>query len=155
LSNLQSYKTVAPLSAGARFIRGFTRIGAVAVVVIVLIGVVVSYNIAKSEYNAKKATFDSADCVARKARAGYTFKAKYYNRFILDYEAAGCSEVGVFGQDVDAIIDIADRGEPSFIAQGLPLLGGGLLATGLCAVAAYLGFWAIGWLCAGFTRDPP
>ena len=28
-----------------------------------------------------------------------------------------------------------------------------IVYAGIIAVVAYLGFWCIGWLCAGFTRD--
>ena len=42
---------------------------------------------------------------------------------------------------------------PTFISAGGEWLGYGLITTGLCAIAAYVAFWAIGWLCAGFTRD--
>jgi hypothetical protein len=38
-------------------------------------------------------------------------------------------------------------------SEGASVLGSGLMISGLVAVAVYLGFWVIGWFCAGFTRD--
>ena len=82
-----------PLTAGARFIRGFTRIGAIAAVVVALSGIALSITFAVERYN-----------------------------------YADASEVA-------------------------SVLGWGLVITGCVAVVAYLTFWAMGWLCAGFTRD--
>jgi hypothetical protein len=38
-------------------------------------------------------------------------------------------------------------------SAGASVLGWGLVITGCVAIVAYFTFWAIGWLCAGFTRD--
>ena len=49
---------------------------------------------------------------------------------------------------------MADSPVPTFLtSEGASVLGWGLVITGLVAVVAYLAFWAVGWLCAGFTRD--
>jgi len=144
----------APLSAGARFIRGFTRIGAIAAVLVVLIGVATSITIAVSNYNSAEASYRSAKCIAGLARSGYRFPKKEYSSS-LDYSVGGCS--GYYHHSYSTISDvtaIADAPAPTFFTgDGPSVLGWGILITGLIAVAAYIAFWSIGWLCAGFTRD--
>ena len=156
MTDLQPHRhprPTAPLAAGARFIRGFTRIGAVFAVLVVLIGGSTSIVTAVSEYDAKRRTFDSATCVTRLVRQNYSFGTKSYSLSTLDYEAARCSEVGIYGKSAKEVVDIAVGPAPTFISAGGEWLGYGLITTGLCAIAAYVAFWAIGWLCAGFTRD--
>ena len=144
----------APLTAGARFIRGFTRIGAIAAVLVVLIGVPSSIGLAVSNYNSAEASYRSAKCIAGLAWSGYTFKKKYEYSSALDYSVGGCSGYHHSYSTISEVIAIADSTAPTFFTgDGPSTLGWGILITGLVAVAAYIVFWAIGWLCAGFTRD--
>jgi hypothetical protein len=131
-------KSNSPLSGGARFIRGFTRIGAAVAVLVALIGGSTSVFTAISEYDSKKRTFDSAICVTKLVRQNYSFGTKSYNRAALDYESAGCSEVGIYGKSAKEVVDIALGPEPTFINAGGSWLGWGLIITGALAVLAYL-----------------
>lgn len=143
----------APLSAGARFIRGFTRVGAIAAVLVVLIGVMTSIVGGVVSYGTVQDTHRSAQCVARLARSGYTFKKMEYSSS-LDYGEAGCRDYHLSYLSVSEVIAMADTPAPTFLTSDAASFSGwALLITGLVAVAAYLAFWAIGWLCAGFTRD--
>lgn len=157
MTDLQPHRhqrPTAPLSAGARFIRGFTRIGAVVAVLVALIGVATSVFIAIDRYNSAESSYQSAKCIAGLARTGYTFKKKYEYSSALDYSVGGCAGYYHSYNTVAEVIAIADAPAPTFITgDGLSVLGCGILITGLVAVVAYLAFWAVGWLCAGFTRD--
>lgn len=157
MTDLQPHRHPRPaaqLSAGARFIRGFTRIGAVVAVLVALIGVSISVIGAVSNYNSAEASYRSAKCIAGLARSGYTFKKKYEYSSALDYSVGGCSDYYHSYNSVSEVIAIADSPAPTFFSgDGPSVLGWGILITGLVAVVAYLAFWAIGWLCAGFTRD--
>lgn len=157
MTDLQPHRHPRPatqLSAGARFIRGFTRIGAVVAVLVALIGVSISIIGAVSNYNSAEASYRSAKCIAGLARSGYTFPKKEYSSS-LDYSSGGCT--GYYHHSYNTISEvtaIADAPAPTFfMGDGPSVLGWGILITGLVAVVAYLAFWAIGWLCAGFTRD--
>lgn len=144
----------APLTAGARFIRGFTRIGAAIAVLVVLIGLPVSIIIAINNYNSAADNHRGAECIARLARSGHTFKKKYEYSSAIDYGVGGCSHYYSFEyRTVTEVMAIADAPEPTFLTDGASALGIGLIVTGVLAVIAYMGFWLIGWLCAGFTRD--
>jgi hypothetical protein len=145
-------KQSAPLTGGARFIRGFTRIGSIAAVLTTLIGVPASFLNAKSEYDYAKATFVNATCIAKLDRAGYRFKFQPYSDSALDYAAAGCREFPFYKTPLYEVTAIANGPAPS-IFNHAQSLGIGLIVTGVVAIIFYAVFWAIGWLCAGFTRD--
>lgn len=142
-----------PLSAGARFIRGFTRIGAVVAVLVALAGVTITIFMAADKYNTAFNGHQGAECIARLARSGYVFKKKEYG-VGFDYSGGGCSDWYHCYRSINEVIAIADSPTPTFLSSdAITVVGGGLVVTGLVALAAYLAFWAIGWLCAGFTRD--
>src|SRR5438552_11989309 len=157
MTDLQPHRQprpTAPLSAGARFIRGFTRIGSIAAVLVALIGVPTTVFIAIDRYNSAVSSYRSAKCIAGLARSGYTFKKKYEYSSAVDYSVGGCSDYYHSYSTVSDVIAIADSPAPTFLtSEGASVLGWGLVITGLVAVVAYLAFWAVGWLCAGFTRD--
>jgi hypothetical protein len=148
LGNLQPYKPIVPLSAGARFMRGFTRIGTIAAIVTALIGVPASLMFAVSNYNTAKTTFENAACVAKDvARTGV-------REWSLDVFAKCDHEFLLDEKPISEVLAIAnDPGIP--LLDGARPLGIGLIVTGVIAIIFYVGFWTIGWLCAGFTRDPP
>jgi hypothetical protein len=156
MTDLQPHRhrpAAAPLTAGARFIRGFTRIGAIVAVLVALGGVALSIIIAADRYNSATNGHQSAQCIARLARSGYTFKQKEYST-AFDYSVGGCNGWYHSYESIKEVIAIADSAAPTFLtSEGASVLGWGLMITGLTAVAAYIAFWAIGWLCAGFTRD--
>jgi hypothetical protein len=142
------------LTAGARFIRGFTRVGSIVAVLIALIGVPTTVFIAIDRSNSAASAYQSAKCIAGLARSGYTFKKKYEYSSAVDYGVGGCTDYYHSYSTVSDVVAIADSPAPTFLSsEGASVLGWGLVITGLVAVAAYLAFWAIGWLCAGFTRD--
>ena len=152
-----------PLTSGARFKRGFTRVGIAAAVLVTLSGVAMTLFTAWVEYDAKRVTFKSATCVSEIIRAGdpakiaEARKAGYSDDEIVGHlsqkstNASGCSRVGLYATPLHDILATADGPAPSFLAE--PWLGIGLVASGVSAIAVFLMVWSIGWLCAGFTRD--
>jgi hypothetical protein len=142
-------KRTAPLSGGARFIRGFTRIGAAAAVLVVLIGVVTTGLLAKEIYSDNVNAFANATCVAKVARTRGTLP---YYKTDLDYEAIGCPDSGIRYKSQEEVLAIAKDG-PFAVERTATLVGWGLVITGPIAVGVYLAFWCIGWVFAGFTRD--
>jgi hypothetical protein len=147
-------KSDAPLTGGARFIRGFSRIGAVVAVLIVLTGIAVAVFGSADRYNSDVRKHEDALCVTRLARSGWTFKKKYDYSSDLDYSVGGCSGWSLSYQSLNDVIAIADAPTPSFLSSDASsILGWGLVITGGLAVVAYLVFWCIGWVFAGFTRD--
>ena len=146
-------RPTAPLTAGARFIHGFTRIGAVVAVLVALIGVATTVVIAYDRHNSAQTSYQNAKCIASLARLGYQFKKKEYSN-ALDYSVEGCSGYYHSYTPLNEVIAIAAKPAPTFVTGDAPsILGWGLVITGMIAIVAYLAFWAIGWLCAGFTRD--
>jgi hypothetical protein len=152
--DLRRERPATPLTGGARFIRGFTRVGAVVAVLVVLIGGAITVTVSVHAYASSARGYESAQCIARLARGGFVFKRRYEFSDTLNYEVGGCSDTGIYGKPVSQVIAIADAPKPTFVASdGVTSLGIGLIITGLCAIAAYAAFWVIGWVFAGFTRD--
>jgi hypothetical protein len=146
-------RPTAPLTAGARFIRGFTRIGAIAAVLVTLIGVAITIVQVSSSYDYELKRVTSAKCVAELVRVGYTLKKREYGDS-LNFEVAGCSDSGIYGKSLKEVMVIANMPTPTFLTSDASSgLGIGLIITGVCAVVTYLAFWCIGWVFAGFTRD--
>src|SRR3954452_459994 len=154
MTDLQPHRHPRPtasLSAGARFIRGFTRIGAIVAVLVVLIGVPTSIGLGVSNYNSAESSYQSAKCIAGLARSGYTFKKKYTYSDALDYSVGGCTGYHHSYSTISEVTAIADAPAPTFFSGDAPsIIGWGLLITGLLAIVAYLAFWTIGWMFAGF-----
>lgn len=149
-------KSNTPLSGGARFIRGFTRIGAVVAMLVAIIGLASTAFFVNDSYNRETNGYKNARCIAQLARSGYAFQRKYptIDSQTLNYEVAGCDDTGIYGKPVREVVAIADAPAPSFMSGNAPsALGIGLIITGICAVISYLLFWVIGWVFAGFTRD--
>jgi hypothetical protein len=101
----------APLTAGARFIRGFTRIGAIVAVLVALGGLALSIMIATDRYTSEANGHQSAQCIARLARSGYTFKEKEYSA-ALDYSVGGCNGWYHSNESIKEVIAIADSPAP-------------------------------------------
>ena len=147
-------RLAAPLTAGARFIRGFARIGAVSAVLVMLIGTAITFFQVMSSYNYETTGAKSAKCIANQVNAGFTFKRKYDFSDNLNYEAFGCSDSGIYGKPLTEVMAIANAPTPTLLTSDAASgLGVGLILTGVCAVVTYLAFWCIGWVFAGFTKD--
>jgi hypothetical protein len=144
-----------PLTGGARFIRGFTRIGMAIAVLVTLVGVPTSLIGAINNYNYAADNHRTAQCIARQARSGYPFKKKYEYSSAIDFGAGGCTPAYSFEyMTISEVTAIADAPAPTFLTSNGPsTLGSGLMITGGLAIIAYVAFWVIGWLFAGFTRD--
>jgi hypothetical protein len=123
-------------------------------VLVTLIGVPLSVTGAINNYNYAADNHRIAQCVARQTRSGYTFKKKYEYRSELDYSAGGCDHTYALDyMTVSQVIAVADAPAPTFrTSDGVSYLGMGLMITCVLAVISYVGFWLLGWLCAGFTR---
>jgi hypothetical protein len=124
-------------------------------VLVTLIGVPVSVYGAINNYNYAADKHTAAQCIARQARSGYPFKKKYDYGSEIDYSAGGCDNTYSFSyMTASQVVAIADAPTPTFLtSDGAAYLGIGLIITGVLAVIAYVSFWLLGWLCAGFTRD--
>ena len=125
---------------------------------VTLIGVPASVVVAINNYNSAANRHRAAQCIAQQARSGYTFKLTQFSGF--DYSAGGCSHTSSLAYlTTTSVIKIADAPAPTFrkgdglTPDGLTTIGIGLMITGVLAIIAYVGFWLLGRLCAGLTRD--
>lgn len=122
---------------------------------VTLIGVPITIYVAYEKFGSATNAHESAQCIARRARTGYSFKKRNDYSEQLDYAATGCARTYVWDYwPLADVMALADLPAPTLMSSEAPsALGIGFLTTGVLAVVAYLAFWLIGWLCAGFTRD--
>lgn len=149
--SMQPYRTNAPLTGGARFIRGFRRIGIVAGSLILAGGLITAGFIAVDAQNSANGRFLQASCVLGKSQRSEPIKTETYDANSVDLLATGC-----FGSRYSMTMNEARAygiAKPAPMEMMIePLYFGGLISTG-CAILVFAFFYLIGWLCAGFTRD--
>jgi hypothetical protein len=138
------------LTPGARIIRGFRRIGTVVAIPILLSGIGVSLYVGYDTYTSKERKSVQANCLLSKAQGGKTLPALSYDTSKVDPQAAGCDGplYSVYPWEIAAYV-----GKPSFVEDFAPVGVWGSAASIAGAALAYVFFWAIGWIFAGFTRD--
>src|SRR5258708_33669624 len=113
-------KRDALLTAGARFIRGFTRGGMGVAGLIVLIGVTASVITAKNNFDGDVQTHQNAECIARLARSGYEIKKKPYSK-ALDYDVGGCyARYTLEYKPIRDVLTIADAQTSPFLTTKAP-----------------------------------
>jgi len=143
----------APLTAGARFIRGFKRIGVVVAALAFLGGMAITLMISIDQQSSAQRRFEQASCVAQLLRENRPFKMKSYDKTKIDYDDSGCPGYSFYGDPLDVVLSAAKAGPPASLEYAIQPFFIGLAIT-LATSASSFGFlWLIGWLCAGFTRD--
>jgi hypothetical protein len=139
------------LTAGARIIRGFQRIGTVVAIPILLVGIGVSLYVGYDTYASKERKSVQANCLLSKEKGGKTLPVLSYDTSKVDLQAAGCDDGPLYSVYQWEIADYI--GKPSFVEDFVPAGVGGSAASIAGAALCYISFWAIGWIFAGFTRD--
>ncbi|WP_063686001.1 hypothetical protein [Bradyrhizobium stylosanthis] len=155
MTELRSYHTPpnAPLAAGARFIRGFRRVGIVVAALVFLAGIGITLTIAIEQQNGAQRRFEQASCIAGLVRDKRPFKMKAYDQTKIDYEESGCGGYYFYGDSLETVLSAARAGPPATLENAVQPLFIGMVITLISATLSFSGFWLIGWLCAGFTRD--
>jgi len=152
--DLKPYQKHEPLlTAGARFIRGFKRIGLAAGALVFLGGLVVTFIIASDQQQSAQRKFQQASCIAELVRNRRPLKMTAYDQTKIDFEASGCPGYSFYGKPIETILASALTGPPAPLEYAVEPFFIGLAISVGCGAIIYLGFWMIGWLCAGFTRD--
>ena len=151
MNEISRFTPKAPLTAGARFIRGFQRVGAVAAGAVVVIGLVTSAVIGIDQQTRATGQYTQAKCVYDKLSAGQPVKMREYDKSKIDYDGSGCFGPGYGGTPTDvAILAASAPGSLEFFLG--PFFMGSVISL-VCAALSFGLFWLVGWLCAGFTRD--
>jgi hypothetical protein len=152
VSGMQVYTSPPPpLTAGARFVRGFGRLGIVAGAIVLLIGLGFSFVAASDEQRRATDRYLQAKCVNEKIWSHAPLKMIDPAKVRIDFDGSGCYGPGYSGTPAEvAALSVAPPA-PLETALGPFVLGAGI--STLCGVVTFLLFWLIGWLCAGFTRD--
>ena len=154
MSELRPYyhQPAAPLTAGARFVRGFKRIGIVAAVLIFLGGLATTFFVAADQQQSAQRRFEQAACIADLVRSKRPFKMKTYDQTSIDFSESGCPGYSFYREPVETILVYARVGPPAPLEYAIQPFLIGLAITMVCGAITSFAFWMIGWLFAGFTR---
>ena len=154
MSDLRPYhpQKDAPLTAGARFIRGFKRIGTVLGGLTLMTGLAITIWIAIDQQSNAEKRYAQATCINDRVRNGWPIKMKSYDQAKIDFDASGCPSGPFYYESVPTVISYA-REKPAALEYALEPFAYGILASITAAAFLFYGSWLVGWLCAGFTRD--
>lgn len=151
MSEMQRHPSGLPLTAGARIIRGFRRIGLVLAIPVLLIGIGTSLYVGTETYTTHDRRVAQANCLIKKSDRDGGLPALSYDPAKIDLQKTGCSGpiYSAYFWEVSGIAAVPASFETDFGPAGI----GGSLASVAGALLIYLACWAVGWIFAGFTRD--
>jgi hypothetical protein len=154
VSDLRPYysQKEAPLTAGARFIRGFKRLGTVLGALALLGGLGISITIAITQQRTADDRYAQATCINDRVRNNWPIKMKSYDQAKIDFDATGCPSGPFYYESLPSVLLYA-REKPAPLEYAIEPFFYGALASVIAAAILFYGFWLLGWLCAGFTRD--
>jgi hypothetical protein len=152
MSELRPYSLAqsAPLTSGARFIRGFRRIGLVLGAFALGTGIVISVIVANQEQLTTSNRYGQAVCFLDVQHRGRVVMSEY-RPMEVDLRASGCPGP-MYTETVPNILDVASKKPAPLEGFIGPLYLGTLVSLG-AGISVFAIFWLVGWLCAGFTRD--
>ncbi|MET4219924.1 hypothetical protein ABIB00_005148 [Bradyrhizobium sp. LB14.3] len=141
-----------PLTAGARFIRGFKRVGIVLGVIVLVGGFAITIPIAIGQQNSAQGRYEQAVCMNDRVRNNWPIKMKSYDQTKIDFDATGCPSGPLYHEGLPTVLSYAKE-KPAPLQYAIEPFAIGAVASIVSAAALFYGFWLVGWLCAGFTRD--
>ncbi|WP_439398314.1 hypothetical protein ACRQ5Q_13685 [Bradyrhizobium sp. PMVTL-01] len=141
-----------PLTAGARFIRGFKRIGIVLGGIALVGGFAITIPIAVGQQNSAESRYEQAICMNDRVRNNWPIKMKSYDQTKIDFDATGCPSGPFYYESLPTVLSYA-KVKPAPLEYAIEPFAYGAAASIVSAAILFYGFWLIGWLCAGFTRD--
>ena len=152
MSELRPYSHAqsAPLSSGARFIRGFKRVGLVLGAFALGTGIVISAVVANKEKQTAYNRYAQAVCFLDVQHRGRIVMSEY-RPLEVDLRASGCPGP-MYTETVPTILDTASKKPAPLEGFIGPLYLGSLISLAV-GISVFAIFWLMGWLCAGFTRD--
>lgn len=139
-----------PLTAGARFIRGFKRFGAVFGVCAFCAGIAISVVNGTQGHNSAVNLQAQAVCYLEAQHAGKTV-INQYRAMEVDLAKSGCPGP-MYSESVPTILEAAARRPAPLEGFIEPIYIGSLISLAV-GIGVFSLFWLFGWLCAGFTRD--
>jgi hypothetical protein len=144
--------TKIPLTGGARFIRGFRRIGMVLGAIAFVVGMAITVFIAVDQQRSADNRFAQASCINDRVRNGWPIKMSSYDASKIDFSATGCPGYSFYSETLPVVLSYAKQIPGPLQHAAEPLLYGSLITVSSAALI-FFGLWLVGWLCAGFTRD--
>lgn len=138
----------APLTSGARFVRGFRRIGIALAGITLLIGIPASIGFAVDAVSSAQRRYEQSKCIMAKSPSQLILYE--YDRLKIDLAKSGCD--GPMYAEIIPVISERARTKPQALLLVSEPLGIGFSVSIAVAAIFLFGFWLLGWICAGFTR---
>jgi hypothetical protein len=140
-----------PLSGGARFVRGFGRIGLVLAILFGIGGIIVTYFIAQEETDRAIHRVWQRQCIRSKFQHGDKLPRLSYRQDDVDMWDAGCSgpETSI---PFNALVTLQPEPSPDYYSVFISKFASGAIITVCVAAIPLVFFLIIGWIAAGFTR---
>jgi hypothetical protein len=141
----------APLSPGARFIRGFKRIGLAIGIGSFVVGMAISVGIGIQQINDKHGRYTQAQCVADLQRRNIPLAMGEYDKLKVSPDRSGCP--GPMYLEIIPVILETAKNKPAPLEGFFEPTYIGFLISAAVGTMLFAAFWLVGWICAGFTRD--
>jgi hypothetical protein len=139
------------LMGGARFIRGFVRLGLVLSIMAGLVGIAISFVVANEQAGSDVLRVEQRQCAKGKLDHGTPFKKKWNNPDEIDLYDSGCPGPQMYISPRE-LVEIHPELPPNYMLIFMPTFGLGVAISLAVAIIPVLLFWTIGWVAAGFTR---
>jgi hypothetical protein len=138
-------KEGAPLTGGARFIRGFVRLGIVLSLLTALVGIGISFVAANEQAGTEIRRVAQQQCAKGKLDQGVPFKKKWNGSDEFDLWESGCPGPEMY-LSPKALIEIPRELPPNYMQIFMPAFGFGVAVSLAVAAIPLLLFWTVGWI---------
>jgi len=108
--------------------------------------------IALDQQRTAEGRFAQASCMNDRVRNSWQIMMKSYDTSSIDLDATGCPGWSFSYESLPVVLSYAKHPPAAFEYAIEPFTYGALVSV-VSASVLFFGFWLIGWLCAGFTRD--
>jgi hypothetical protein len=132
MKDLSPYPSQVPLSAGARFVRGFRRVGAVIAVLAALVGVGITITVAWTAEDSAQRRWEQARCLIQKYPDANKVPIKQYSSSI-DFYETGCSGP-LYYETIETVATIAHNKPTPLAALWEPLAAGLAITTAVASM---------------------
>jgi hypothetical protein len=117
-----------------------------------LTGLGITIFIAIERQRSAEQRYAQATCINDRVRNNWPIKMKISDQTKIDFDASGCPSGPFYYESLPIVLSYAKE-KPASFEYAIEPLAYGALASIIAAAVLFYGFWLLGWLCAGFTRD--
>jgi hypothetical protein len=141
-----------PLNVARRIQRGFNRIGLLIGAIVAIGGAIICFSVTNSEIQAVGLKRTQAECLQRSLNAGTAKRPQYGPEWAIDPSSSGCASWPLYHPSAADVATVL-ASKPNYQDATNTAFYGALI-TAASAAACYFILSLLGWIIAGFTREP-